>query len=171
MGTISSLWAYTRKSLTAGLIAFTVSDRFACISPVRGLSMHPTFNPHTTSSLLESLMDDHVLVEKFCLEKYKFSRGDIVVFRSPSNYKEKHIKRIIGLPGDWIKVPHQQDTLKIPEGHCWVEGDNATSSFDSRSFGPIPLGLIQGRATHIVWPPQRVGKLEKRMPQEGVVQY
>jgi inner membrane protease subunit 2 len=25
--------------------------------------------------------DDYVLVEKFCLEKYKFSHGDVVVFR------------------------------------------------------------------------------------------
>lgn len=25
--------------------------------------------------------DDYVLLEKFCLEKYKFSHGDVVVFR------------------------------------------------------------------------------------------
>ncbi|KAK9115805.1 hypothetical protein Sjap_014752 [Stephania japonica] len=44
MGTTSAFWAYTRKSLTAGLITFTVSDRFACISPVR---VSPCI-PHST---------------------------------------------------------------------------------------------------------------------------
>jgi len=31
----------------------------------------------------------------------------------------------------------QNDVVKIPEGHCWVEGDNPASSMDSRSFGPV----------------------------------
>ncbi|KAF9594296.1 hypothetical protein IFM89_029437, partial [Coptis chinensis] len=82
---------------------------------------------------------------------------------SPSNYKEKEVKRIIGLPGDLINMPNAYDTLMIPEGHCWVEGDNSSSSLDSRTFGPLPLGLIQGKVTYIVWPPQRVGAIEKRM--------
>ncbi|KAL0333207.1 UNVERIFIED_CONTAM: Mitochondrial inner membrane protease subunit [Sesamum angustifolium] len=103
--------------------------------------------------------DDYVLVEKFCLDKYKFSRGDVVVFRSPSNYKEKNVKRIAALAGDWIHLP-SLDTVRIPEGHCWVVGDNAACSVDSRSLGPIPLGLICGRITHVVWPPQRLGRVD-----------
>ncbi|XP_021888611.1 mitochondrial inner membrane protease subunit 2 isoform X2 [Carica papaya] len=154
MGTHNILWNLTKKCFTAGLIGLTVSDRYFSVVPVRGTSMSPTFNPRANS-----LTDDYVLLEKLCLEKYKFSSGDIVVFRSPSNYREKHIKRIVGLPGDWIGISH--DVVKVPQGHCWVEGDNSASSMDSRSFGPIPLGLIQGRVTHIVWPPQRISKIKR----------
>lgn len=54
---------------------------------------------------------------------------------SPDNHKEKHIKRIVGLPGEWVGTLY--DVVHIPEGHCWVEGDNSASSLDSRSFGPV----------------------------------
>ncbi|KAH9675443.1 mitochondrial inner membrane protease subunit 2 [Citrus sinensis] len=135
------LWSFTKNCFTFGLIGLTISDRYASIVPVQGSSMSPTFNL-TTDSFMGSLSDDYVLVEKFCLQKYKFSHGDVIVFCSPSNHKEKHVKRIIGLPGDWIGTPMTNDVMKVPNGHCWVEGDNPSSSLDSRSFGPsaaIPL--------------------------------
>ncbi|KDO47223.1 hypothetical protein CISIN_1g028706mg [Citrus sinensis] len=159
------LWSLTKNCFTFGLIGLTVSDRYASIVPVRGSSMSPTFNP-TTDSFMGSLSDDHVLMEKFCLQKYKFSHGDVIVFCSPSNHKEKHVKRIIGLPGDWIGTPMTNDVVKVPNGHCWVEGDNPSSSLDSRSFGPIPLGLVKGRVTHILWPPQRVRHVERKNHQK-----
>ncbi|KAK9206097.1 hypothetical protein WN943_016369 [Citrus x changshan-huyou] len=182
------LWSLTKNCFTFGLIGLTISDRYASIVPVRGSSMSPTFNP-TTDSFMGSLSDDHVLMEKFCLQKYKFSHGDVVVFwitsltstggrcqflamgnekpiNSPSNHKEKHVKRIIGLPGDWIGTPMTNDVVKVPNGHCWVEGDNPSSSLDSRSFGPIPLGLVKGRVTHILWPPQRVRHVERKNHQK-----
>ncbi|RXI01383.1 hypothetical protein DVH24_014732 [Malus domestica] len=142
-------------------------DRFASVAPVRGSSMSPTLNPGTTS-LMGLPIDDYVLVEKRCLQSYKFSHGDVVVFRSPSNHKESHIKRITALPGEWIGTRRSYDVVKIPEGHCWVEGDNSSSSLDSKSFGPIPLGLVQGRVTHIVWPPQRMGAVERITPQDTI---
>lgn len=57
--------------------------------------------------------------------------------RSPLNHKESHVKRIVALPGEWFGSRHNYDVLKIPEGHCWVEGDNVASSMDSKSFGPV----------------------------------
>lgn len=63
---------------------------------------------------------------------------DIVIFcSSPIDHKEKHVKRITALPGDWISSPYSYDAVRVPEGHCWVEGDNFASSLDSRSFGPV----------------------------------
>ncbi|CBI30397.3 uncharacterized protein LOC100244265 [Vitis vinifera] len=167
MGTRNFLWDFGKKCFTFGLIGLTISDRYASIAHVQGLSMYPTFNPNART-FMGSLTDDYVLLEKFCLEKYKFSHGDVIAFRSPNNHREKQIKRIIALPGDWITAPHSYDALRIPEGHCWVEGDNSASSLDSRSFGPVPLGLACGRATHIVWPPQRIGEVERRIPHDRI---
>jgi inner membrane protease subunit 2 len=47
------------------------------------------------------------------------------------------VKRLIALPGEWMKLPGSPEVTKIPEGHCWVEGDNAARSWDSRAFGPV----------------------------------
>ncbi|KAI3970605.1 hypothetical protein MKX01_024252 [Papaver californicum] len=66
--------------------------------------------------------------------------------------------------------------IRIPDGYCCVDGDNSASTLDSRSFGPVTYStikkknisltcLLQGRATHIVWPPERVGKVEEKMPE------
>lgn len=66
---------------------------------------------------------------------------------SPTNHREKHVKRITGLPGDWISAPHNYDVIVVPEGHCWVEGDNSALSFDSRSIGPVYNSLL----TFIHW--------------------
>lgn len=34
---------------------------------------------------------------------------------------------------------------QIPEGHCYVVGDNLKFSRDSRMFGPLPLGLVKAK--------------------------
>ncbi|PRQ42957.1 putative signal peptidase I [Rosa chinensis] len=166
MGTRKVLWGFANKFFTVGAVGLCISDRFVSVAPVRGSSMAPTLNPGKTK-LLGMSTDDYVLLEKTCLNDYKFSHGDIVVFSSPSNHKERHIKRITALPGDWIGIRKSYDMLKVPEGHCWVEGDNSSSSMDSRSFGTIPLGLVQGRVTHIVWPPQRIGAIQRNTLQDN----
>lgn len=42
--------------------------------------------------------------------------------------------------------------MKVPQGHCWVVGDNLAASRDSRIFGPIPLALISGKVIAKVFP-------------------
>lgn len=39
---------------------------------------------------------------------------------------------------------------EIPEGSVFIVGDNQRNSRDSRSYGPIPMGLIQGIVTYRV---------------------
>ncbi|KAG8073461.1 hypothetical protein GUJ93_ZPchr0006g41634 [Zizania palustris] len=132
MGTRNLLWSIAKRSLTGLLIGVTISDRYAAVVSVTGDSMHPTFT--TTSS---SLRGNVAIVEKICLEKYQFSHGDVVIFKCPSDHKECFVKRLIALPGEWMQIPGSSEIIKIPKGHCWVEGDNAAVSLDSRSFGPV----------------------------------
>uniref|UniRef100_A0ACD5WQK6 Uncharacterized protein n=1 Tax=Avena sativa TaxID=4498 RepID=A0ACD5WQK6_AVESA len=131
--------------------------------------LQPIFNYFVLTRLLEP--GDVLFAERGCLDKYKFSRGDVVIFKCPSDHKEDFVKRLIALPGEWIQLPVSSEIIKIPEGHCWVEGDNAARSWDSRSFGPIPLGLIKGRVTHIIWPPSKMGRVERKWPQGRVLPF
>lgn len=64
---------------------------------------------------------------------------------SPVDYRSNTIKRLIGLPGDWISVTEKEEIRKILESHCWVDGDNGSASWDSRSYGPDLLVVTRGR--------------------------
>ena len=44
---------------------------------------------------------------------------------------------------------------KVPPGKMWIEGDNDydPSKFqDSRKYGPVPIGLMQGVVFCRIWP-------------------
>lgn len=45
--------------------------------------------------------------------------------------------------------------IKVPEGYCFVLGDNRDASYDSRFWGPLPFSYVKGRAWFIYWPPKR----------------
>ncbi|XP_044327199.1 mitochondrial inner membrane protease subunit 2 isoform X2 [Triticum aestivum] len=157
-------WAALRPVVKAciggSLIGITVSDRYFSVAAVHGGSMRPTLDGTTDGR-------EYAVVKRSPL--YDYSRGEVVVFVSPADHRSRTIKRLIGLPGDWISVPDKEEIRQIPEGHCWVEGDNGSASWDSRSYGPVPLGLVQGRVTHVVWPPSKMGRVDKRVPPEGRV--
>lgn len=36
--------------------------------------------------------------------------------------------------------------IVVPKGHIWVEGDNWRKTYDSCDFGPVSLGLLDGKA-------------------------
>ena len=77
--------------------------------------------------------------------------GDVVISTCPYNPGKNVCKRVTAVAGDKLPVPalrFEQSIDKsdvIPPGYCYLRGDNASNSFDSRSYGPIPVSLIKGR--------------------------
>ena len=49
----------------------------------------------------------------------------------------------IALPGDTIT--YNKSDLLIKEGHFWLEGDAKKASVDSRHYGQVPIGLLEGK--------------------------
>jgi inner membrane protease subunit 2 len=59
--------------------------------------------------------------------------------------------------------PSPPTPIRIPPGHCWVEGDSRYHTRDSNTYGPIPLALITSRVAYILWPWGRTGLVENGM--------
>ncbi|CAK9205126.1 unnamed protein product [Sphagnum troendelagicum] len=163
-----SVWLLVKRVMTGAVVGVTISDRFECVATMHGGSMEPTLHSGGNEPF-GYLKADLLYLDKMSLRNYTFSRGDVVVFRSPLEPKMWLVKRLIALPSDWVTVPGTYEILQVPKGHCWVEGDNAEVSFDSKSFGPIPLALLKGRVTNVIWPPSRFGHVENRLPEGRVL--
>lgn len=106
-------------------------------------------------SMLPTLANDGevVVIDKLStrLNPYNIQRGELLILLSPLDPQRTICKRVAGLPGDIICVDPTGEAapstehVKIPKGHVWIMGDNAEASRDSRTYGPAPIGLIQGK--------------------------
>ncbi|XP_054042935.1 mitochondrial inner membrane protease subunit 2 isoform X1 [Rissa tridactyla] len=153
--------AFFKGFFVAVPVTVTFLDRVACVARVEGASMQPSLNPGGRQA------SDVVLLNHWSIRNYDVQRGDIVSLVSPRNPEQKIIKRVIALEGDIIKtIGYKKKYVKVPHGHIWVEGDHHGHSFDSNAFGPVSLGLLHARATHILWPPRRWQKLQPMLPPE-----
>merc|ERR1712007_377313 len=92
-----------------------------------------------------------------------YREGDVVVLRDPSTNRTI-MRRVVATTGQ--KMVYRGDDLPIPTGYCWVEDtqendeSNNKCSLDSRYFGPVHLGLVDGLVTKVIWPPWRARELE-----------
>lgn len=139
---------------------------------VEGESMYPTFKD-----------GDYLIIDELT---YRFSepeRGDVVVFRYPGDPRIFYIKRVIGLPGESVKIERgavtvtrtDGTTLTLPEEYVvaedatytltrtlgsdeyFVMGDNRPKSSDSRVWGPLPEEDLVGRALVRLLPASEAG--------------
>lgn len=159
---ISKISSSFLSGVVLGLpIYVTVNDYLFSIARVEGTSMQPTLNSSGSKT------SDLVFLDRWHMNPSEIAHGDIVALTAPNDHQVNFIKRIIGLEGDVLNTPrYKHNYVVIPSGHCWVEGDNSKSSLDSNKFGPVSLGLIKGKATHIVWPPKRWCKLKQTVPED-----
>ena len=108
-------------------------------------------------------------------------RGDVVIFRMPASSDTANllIKRVIGLPGEVVKVEQGQVLInsiplnepylaaqatyrgewKLGEGQYFVLGDNRNDSRDSHLWGALPSEYIVAKAVWVYWPFANFGEL------------
>lgn len=146
------------KAVLLGIpIGVTIIDTVGYIARVDGVSMQPALNPTSDP--------DYVFLNRWAVRFYEVTRGDVVSLLSPKNPDQKLIKRVVGLEGDIINtLGYKKPFVRVPEGHCWVEGDHTGHSMDSNLFGPISLALITAKASAIVWPPSRWQYVQSEIP-------
>jgi signal peptidase I len=154
--------------ITIGLIRYFLFKPFY----VKGASMEPNF-----------FEKEYLIIDELSYRFREPQRGEVIVFRYPENPKEYFLKRIIGLPGETIKISSGQvtiyntdhpegvvvdemylpvdlktegdRTIKIADTQYYLMGDNRPNSYDSRRFGPVDESLIVGRAWLRGWPVNR----------------
>jgi signal peptidase I len=153
---------------------------------VEGASMDPTL--HTGQYLLINKVlyarTDGTVLDRFVSDttpndgvNFVFGgpqRGEIIVFRSPGQADKDFIKRVIGLPGETVRIVNGQVFLNgrpieepyvkhrasydleqktVPPGAYFVLGDNRPNSSDSHLGWFVPADNIIGKAWVSYWPP------------------
>jgi signal peptidase I len=129
---------------------------------VDGFSMNPTLQN-----------GEYILVNRLAYRTGQPERGDIIVFSYPADEGQDLIKRVIGLPGETVKIGNGNVTINgqelkesyiaqdplyygdwtVPDGYLFVLGDNRNDSRDSHQWGLLPLENVIGKSVLIYWPP------------------
>ena len=157
-------------------VAIVIPIRLYVAQPfiVSGSSMVPTFEN-----------SEYLIVDEISYRLGNPARGDVTIFRYPNDPTKFYIKRIIGLPGETVKInqgvvtilnkenpegftleePYIKDKggsnkeLVLKEKEYFVMGDNRGASSDSRSWGPVHRKFLIGRAFLRLFPVTKVGML------------
>jgi len=115
--------------------------------------MLPTIGPYN-----ELVLEDRLTIRLSKDPLKRLKRGDLVVATSPRDPTMTICKRILGMPGDVVCVDPLvtamagEEYVYVPEGHVWLVGDNASMSRDSRTYGPVPVGLVKAKLRASLYP-------------------
>ncbi|MFW6115578.1 MAG: signal peptidase I [Chloroflexota bacterium] len=151
------------------LIVFLVLNTLTGRFQVRGSSMEPTLQN-----------GQYLVISKLAYWLGPPERGDIVVFHPPTGVSDDYIKRIVGLPGEQIRIEGGEirvDGVLLEEGYVieqgpysgtwklgaqeyFVLGDNRGNSSDSHTWGTLPRENIIGKAWLSYWPPEAWGLID-----------
>ncbi|KAF2165436.1 hypothetical protein M409DRAFT_24286 [Zasmidium cellare ATCC 36951] len=132
---------YLRLAIYALVLMNSVHVFFTYVyefDSTQGISMLPTL----------ASFGDWVFISKYYRRGRGVKAGDVVSFKHPVRIGENAIKRVLAMEGDFVlmNTPGKSEAMiQVPQGHCWVVGDNMLHSRDSRMFGPLPLALISGK--------------------------
>ena len=157
---VTFLWELLETIILAIILYFLIDTVVGRVR-VENISMQPTLHE-----------GQFILVNKLAYRLGDYERGDVVVFHYPHNPEEDYIKRVIGLPGDSVRIengkvyvndqeleepyiaspPAYNNHWQVPEGQLFVLGDNRNQSSDSHSWGFVPFNMVVGRALVVYWP-------------------
>jgi len=169
------IWETIKIVVLALMIVIPI--RYFLFQPfvVSGQSMEPNFH-----------QGDYLIVDAISYRFRDPKRGEVVVFNYPQSPNFRHIKRIIGLPGETLKIDdqgvklfsngeyiildetsyissndyYQELKIILKEDEYFVMGDNRPLSFDSRRWGSLPRENIIGRFALRLFPVARAQKAE-----------
>ena len=158
------LTAWVKTLASAAMYATLIVTFVVQIARVEGLSMAPT--------LAEQ---DRLIVNKLIYHLHAPQRGDIVMLYYPEDPDKTFVKRVIGDPGDVVRIVDGQvfvndvalldsfvapefrshddfGPFTVPAAHYFVMGDHRNNSSDSRQWGPVPKKYILGKIQLRWWP-------------------
>jgi signal peptidase I len=154
------------ETLVLSALLFVAINAISARIRVDGFSMEPTLHN-----------GEFVIVNRLAYQLGDPDRGDVIVFHYPRDPAQEYIKRVIGLPGDRVKIsngqvlvndvlvdepyiaaaPRYQSEWSVPQDSLFVLGDNRNNSSDSHNWGPVPLENVVGKALIVYWPPEAWG--------------
>lgn len=163
----------TVETILLALILFLGINAVSARVRVENVSMEPTLMPN-----------EFLLVNRVAYKIGTPKIGDIIIFHAPGADDLDYIKRLIGRPGDTVRIeggvvyvndqalyenyiletPNYTGTWEVPEGQFFVLGDNRNNSSDSHLWGFIPEDSVVGKALLIYWPLDAVSLLTGATP-------
>lgn len=138
---------------------------------VSGISMYPTFQDkeYILTSLISLKFDNNP------------HKGDVIVFKAPTDSEKDFIKRVIAIGGDTVELKNgfvyvngtkvneyylpketrtyggsylkEDEAVTVSPDEFFVMGDNRMNSSDSREWGQLKKKDIIGISVFVYWPP------------------